>query len=147
MSRGYAAYIIMFFILGVGLWTTLTLGARLRAPQDISGQWMVAWDQQPATGAAAETALWAHQSGRYVALEFAGGPSLRLKMDGGQALGRSDPHFAVLSGDGWTVTLSPADSSGRHLMEMTGPERRTAVLSRPSPPGGDSGSPRRDQHR
>ena len=68
MSRGYIVYILMFLCAACGLWVILTLGAAVRAPDDMSGKWTLEWQ-----GAALQqdaTTMTVAQSGRFWTVQF-----------------------------------------------------------------------------
>src|SRR5688572_27482517 len=107
MLRGYLVYILMFAVLGIGLWFVLRVGATLQTPAEIAGEWRVRWETASPTGMGYHGVMRIDQSGRYCTLAFDNQRTMSLKMVGGTALGQGDPQQPVarLSGDGYQVTL------------------------------------------
>jgi hypothetical protein len=147
MSRGWIVYILMFALLGVGLWAVLRIGAKLRAPEEIAGTWKVRWETESPTGGAKEGTLAVDQSGRFCTFHFDGNRrSFSMKMIEGTALDRNTTGLPVarLEGDGYQVTLHSTAVQDSLRLELTGREQYRGLIDRVSRPGdrAESDSPK-----
>jgi hypothetical protein len=139
MNRGYAVYIIMFAVLGLGLWAVLRFGATLQAPAEIAGTWHVQWETPSPTGAAVQGTMTVDQSGRFCTFHFDGGAprTMSLKMVEGTALGQGDPKtpLARLTGEGYDMTLHPTAVHDAIRLEISGRDHHVGFAERVSRPG------------
>ena len=137
MLRGYVVYILMFAVLGFGLWFVLRVGARLQAPAEIAGEYRVQWETGSPTGMGYHGGMRIEQSGRFCTLHFDEKRTMSLKMVDGAALGRGDAKSPVaqLSGDGYQVTLYPTAVQDSVRLEIAGRETHRGVADRVSRPG------------
>jgi len=137
MLRGYVVYILMFAVLGFGLWFVLRVGATLQAPAEIAGEWRVQWETASPTGMGYHGAMRIDQSGRFCTMHFDGKRSMSLKIVDGTALGQGDPKLPVarLSGDGYHVTLYPTAVHDSVRLEISGRETHRGVADRVGRPG------------
>ena len=138
MSRGWIVYILMFALLGVGLWAVLRIGAKLHAPDEIAGTWKVRWETTNPSGGPAEGTLAVDQSGRFCTFHFdEHRRTLSMKMIDGSALGQrgSGIPMARLEGEGYQMTLHSTAVQDSLRMELAGPEKYVALIDRVSRPG------------
>ena len=118
MSRGWIVYILMFGVLGVGLWAVLRFGAKLHAPEEIAGTWKVRWETTNPSGGPAEGTLAVDQSGRFCTFHFdEHRRTISMKMiDGSAAIAwASDTIKVALT----TVTYSPAQDTDDFFNDVT----------------------------
>ena len=143
MLRGYLVYILMFAVLGFGLWFVLRLGATLQAPAEIAGEWRVQWETASPTGMGYHGVMRIDQSGRYCTFAFDNKRTMSLKMVGGTAMGGGHPQLPVarLSGGGYEVTLHPTATHGALRMEISGPEHHRGLAERVERPGDHASGP------
>ena len=94
MSRAYLVYFVMAAMLAGGLWLVLTLGESLRAPDDLSGNWTVHWDQPPHS-VPQDSVMHIDQSGRYLTVRFENGPMWRFKLQENWRGARDGQHLAM----------------------------------------------------
>lgn len=118
MSRATIVYISMFVLLGAGLWAVLAFGARVRAPQDVSGYWQVrpAGSEAPFVG----DGLDLEQSGKYLRVRTSGGYTADLKLVGSDEQ-QAVPPTIRFAGDGVELTLQTVPRSHRARIAVTGP--------------------------
>src|SRR5262245_29520199 len=136
MSRAYMIYILMAATLAGGLWVIFTLGESLRAPDDLSGNWTVHWDQPP-PGFAAKGKMRVDQSGRFFTVKFEDGPTLKLRL-ADKFRGAQEGRYLsmTLAGDAWTLncTSSIARTEPRRAddlrLELRGGSAYTAAAAR-----------------
>jgi hypothetical protein len=106
MSRAYLFYFLMAAILASGLWLILTYGNTLAAPQDLSGDWFVQWDE-PRPGFTPSGNLHIDQSGRFFTLRFENGPKMSLKLQNGWTGVRRGRWLNMqLAESPWTLTCT-----------------------------------------
>jgi len=136
MIRGYIVYILTFAALGVGLWYVLRVGATLRAPAEIAGEWHVRWETASPTGMGYHGVMRIDQSGKYCTLDFDNARVISVKIIDGTALGQGDPKLPVarLSGDGYHVTLHPTAVRDTVRMEISGRDHHRGLAERVSRP-------------
>ena len=106
MSRAYAIYILMFALLGGGLWFIFTLGGAVRAPDDLSGDWVVTWQNAPPpeTG---EPIMRVSQSGRFFVVRFGQRPPMSLTLADDWKGARDGRQLQMrLAGGPWTLKLA-----------------------------------------
>jgi hypothetical protein len=101
MRRAYLIYFFMFAILACGMWLILTVGAAMRAPDDLSGDWTVHWDTS------ASEPMHIDQSGRFFVVRFPNKPPISMTLEPGWK-GASDGRRLemTLAGTAEKVTLS-----------------------------------------
>ncbi|HEX8520979.1 MAG TPA: hypothetical protein VF669_01900 [Tepidisphaeraceae bacterium] len=107
MSRAYTVYILTAALLVGGMWLVLKHGARLRAPDDLSGAWTLRWEKPPPEALKTGT-LRVDQSGRFFTLHFDPGPALSLTLATGWTSARQGTMQMKLKNDKWTVACSGA---------------------------------------
>src|SRR5438309_9251069 len=76
MRRAYLVYLLMFAMLGGGMWVILTLGSAMKAPDDLSGEWTVRWD-------GATEPMRIDQSGRFFVVRFGKQPPIGMTLQPG----------------------------------------------------------------
>ena len=143
MLRGYIVYILMFAVLGLGLWFVLRVGGTLQAPAEIAGEWRVRWETASPTGMGYHGVMRIDQSGRYCTFAFDNKRTMSLKMVDGTALGGAAAELPVarLSGGGYEVTLHPTATRGALRMEISGPEHHRGLAERINQPGEHASGP------
>lgn len=136
MLRGYIVYILVFAVLGVGLWFVLRVGQTLEAPAEIAGEWRVQWETASPTDMGFHGVMRVDQSGRYCTFEFDQTRTMSLKIVGGTALGEDDPKLPVaqLSGGGYHVTLHPTAVRDAVQIEISGRDHYRGFAERVSRP-------------
>ncbi len=116
MRRAYLIYLLMFAILGAGLWVILTLGAAMKAPDDLSGDWTISWDGAPPPNANDPT-MHIDQSGRFFVVRFGKKPPFSMRLQPGWKGARDGRKVRMqLNGEVWTLNLTgdiPLSSSWR----------------------------------
>jgi hypothetical protein len=150
MTRAYLFYFLMAAFLVSGLWLIVTFGNTLAAPDDLSGDWLVQWDD-PWSGILQSRRLRIDQSGRFFTLNFENGPKMSLKLQSDWTGARRGQRLYMrLSGNPWTVvctgtfplkgpqvpnelTIELKNARGSTLGTAT---RASATLSATSPPSG-----------
>ena len=75
MSRAYLVYILMFAVLAGGLAVIVELGGAMRAPDDLSGEWTLAWESSPPPEAGDAT-MRIEQSGRFFTVRLGKRPPI-----------------------------------------------------------------------
>jgi hypothetical protein len=135
MSKAYLFYFLMFALAIAGLWVILTVGAAVPAPDDLSGDWNVRW-QQPPPGVRGDT-MRVSQSGRYFMVQFGAQPAMSMTLgrtwkgaDAGRMLNMK------LQGEVWTLDVNGAIPLGASLrvgevtMRLSGPSEHAGVARR-----------------
>jgi hypothetical protein len=137
MLRGYLIYVLMFAVLGFGLWFVLRLGATLQAPAEIAGEWHVRWETASPTGMGYHGVMRIDQSGRYCTFAFDDTRTMSLKIVDGTALGQGNPQqpLARLAGGGYQVTLHPTATRDVVRMEISGHNHYRGLAERVNRPG------------
>ena len=140
MSRAYIIYIVMFAVLIGGLWLILTIGASLEAPDDLAGDWTVAWDGPPPLSAG-DASMHVSQSGRFFVIRFGEKPPLSLTLRPGWKGARDGRMLQMqLASDIWKMSLRgdiPLGESARVpqvQVELDGPTRYAGVARRNGSP-------------
>jgi hypothetical protein len=106
MSRAYLVYFVMAAMLAGGLWLVITLGESLRAPDDLSGNWTVHWEQPP-PGFSPKGKMHVDQSGRFFTIKFEQGPTLSLKLNERYSGAREGRHLSMtLTGENCTLACT-----------------------------------------
>jgi hypothetical protein len=136
MSRAYLIYILMFAMLAAGLALIIDLGRAARAPDDLSGDWTVAWENSPPPGSD-EPTMRIDQSGRFFTVRFGKRPPISATLRPGWKGARDGPALHMsLSDELWSVNLRgtyPAYESWRIpqvQVELVGPTRHFGVARR-----------------
>jgi hypothetical protein len=88
MSRAYVVYFVMFAALVGGMLLIVTMGDAVRAPDDLSGDWVVEWDNAPPPESG-EPKMRIAQSGRFFVVRFGQAPPLSMTLQDGWT-GRAD---------------------------------------------------------
>ena len=137
MLRGYLIYVLMFAVLGFGLWFVLRLGATLQAPAEIAGEWRVQWETASPTGRGFHGVMRVDQSGRYCTFAFDDARTMKLKMVDGTALGQGGPQapLARLSGGGYQVTMHTTNVRDAVRLEISGRNHHRGLAERVNRPG------------
>jgi hypothetical protein len=137
MLRGYVVYILMFAVLGFGLWFVLRVGATLQAPAEIAGEWRVQWETASPSGMGYHGVMRIDQSGRFCTMHFDDKRTMSLKIVDGTALGHDDPKLPVarLSGNGYQMTLYPTAVRDSVRLEISGRDHHRGVADRVSRAG------------
>jgi hypothetical protein len=82
MSRAYVVYFVMFAALIAGMVLIMTMGESVRAPDDLSGEWVVEWDNAPPPESG-EPVMRVAQSGRFFVVTFGQRPPMSMKLQDG----------------------------------------------------------------
>lgn len=135
MSRAYLVYILMFLLAGGGLWVIFTLGTAVRAPDDLSGDWTVQWDQSPTN--APSSVMRIQQSGRFFRVQIGQDEPLSLTLDRAWR-GRREGRLLQmrLHGAVWTMDVSgdiPMSNPMQIPMarvELSGPAKYVGIARR-----------------
>ena len=141
MSRAYVVYFLMFAALIGGMLMIWTLGDNVRAPDDLSGEWVVEWDNAPPPESG-EPKMRVAQSGRFFVVKFGQRPPMSLTLNDGW-VGKADGRTLVmtLSRAQWELRLHgpiPAHG-GEHArvpelhLELIGPTRHVGIARRELP--------------
>ena len=140
MTRAYLVYILMFAAAAGGLWVVLTLGAAMRAPDDLSGEWVVTWDNSPTTTPSNTVKI--QQSGRFFAVQFGTSSPLSMTLDRGWRGRREGRMLQMrLRGDVWTldvsgdIPLNNAKQVPAARLELSGPAKCIGIAQRGRPVG------------
>jgi len=123
-NRATLVYILMVVVCASGLWVIVRAGSHLKAPPDLSGEWVVS--ASPVVAGLGDT-MQVEQSGRYLRLTFAGGLVLDLKIVGdfsGETL-----HFA---GNAWKMTATLPRPGEALAARLEGPTPAAFTARRPS---------------
>lgn len=137
MSRAYIVYFLMFAAFAAGLWVVITLGAAAKAPDDLSGDWIVRWDNAPPPETADGDVMKVSQSGRFFVIRFGARPpmSMTLAEDwrGAQDGRQLKMH---LSKAPWSLNVEGEVPARDHWrvpevrLELSGPTRHTGIARR-----------------
>jgi hypothetical protein len=128
VSRAYVVYILMFAVLAGGLWVILEMGTAMKAPDDVSGEWSVAWNGPPPQGSTPPV-LRIDQSGRFFVVRFGNAKPISMTLQSGWRGSRDGPRLDMrLAGGGWVLHLDgeiPPRGTRTPVvnLEMTGPSR------------------------
>jgi hypothetical protein len=82
MSRAYVVYVVMFAALIAGMVLIMTMGESVRAPDDLSGEWVIEWDNAPPPESG-EPVMRIAQSGRFFVVTFGQRPPMSMKLQDG----------------------------------------------------------------
>jgi hypothetical protein len=141
MRRAYLVYFLMFAALIGGMLMIWSLGDNVRAPDDLSGDWVIEWDNAPPPESG-EPKMRVAQSGRFFVITFGQRPPMSMKLDEdwtGKNRGRTlDMRLARPP---WALRLHgpiPAGASERWRvpelnLELVGPTRHVGIARRVIP--------------
>ena len=136
MSKAYLVYFVMFAGAIAGLWVILTLGAAVKAPDDLSGEWTVAWEGAPPADVK-DSSMRIAQSGRFFTVSFGKREPIGFTLKApwkGAGDGRSLE--MELEGDPWKMNLIGDIPLGESLhvpqvrIELSGPGQHAGVARR-----------------
>jgi hypothetical protein len=136
MSRAYVVYFVMFGALIGGLLLILTMGDSVRAPDDLSGDWVVEWDNAPPPESA-EPRMHVDQSGRFFVVTFGRRPPMSMTLKRGWVGAASGRKIDMtLARPLWELHVSGAVPMKEHALvpelklELVGPTRHVGVARR-----------------
>ena len=137
MSRAYIVYILMFAVLAGGLWVVIELGESLRAPDDLSGEWTVAWKTAPPPEVA-DSVLRIDQSGRFFIVRLGNKRRpVSMVLQPGWKGARDGPNLNMnLARDVWKMNVSgkyPPNETWRipeAEVKLTGPSSHAGIARR-----------------
>jgi hypothetical protein len=141
MSRAYVIYFVMFGVLIGGMLLILTIGDAVHAPDDLSGEWTVEWDNAPPPESA-EPKMRVDQSGRFFVVTFGRRPPMSLTLRPGwtgAATGRKVD--MTLARRDWALHLTGPIPMKEHTLvpelkvELVGPTRHVGIARRGVPQG------------
>jgi hypothetical protein len=131
MSRAYIIYILMFAALAGGLWVVIELGEAMRAPDDLSGEWTVAWKDGPVD------TMRIDQSGRFFNLRLGNAKPISMTLQPGWKGASDGPSLRMnLAGNMWRASFSgtyPPTQNwriGQVDIELIGPTRQIGTARR-----------------
>ena len=140
MNRAYLVYVVMFAALIGGIVLIMTMGESVRAPDDLSGDWIVEWDNAPPPESG-EPKMRIAQSGRYFVVKFGQQPPMGMTLADGWT-GRSDGRkldMRLVRPPQWELRLNgqiPAKQQWRVpelKLELVGPTRHVGIARRVLP--------------
>jgi len=139
MSRAYLVYFIMFAALIGGMALIWTMGDSVRAPDDLSGEWLVEWDNAPPPESG-EPKMKIAQSGRFFVVTFGQRPPMSMTLKDGWT-GKSNGRMLnmKLARPQWELRLNgpvPAKNPWRVpelKLELVGPTRHVGIARRVLP--------------
>ena len=141
MSRAYLVYFLMFAALAGGMLMIWTLGDNVRAPDDLSGDWIVEWDNAPPPNSG-EPKMRVAQSGRFFVVTFGHARPLSMKLqDDWTGKNRGRTLNMRLAQSPWELHLRgpiPADAGERWRvpelnLELIGQTRHVGIARRVRP--------------
>src|SRR5437667_2880293 len=101
MSRAYLIYILMFAVLAGGLAVIIELGGAMRAPDDVSGEWMVTWETSSPPGIPSSMRI--EQSGRFFIVRTGKLPPISATLASDWKGARDGPNLRMnLKGEMWS---------------------------------------------
>ena len=139
MSRAYLVYFVMFAALVGGMLMIWTLGDNVRAPDDLSGEWVVEWDNAPPPESG-EPKMRIAQSGRFFVVRFGQRPPMSMTLKDGWT-GKADGRNLemTLARPQWELRLNGPIPGGERWrvpelnLELIGPTRHVGVARRVLP--------------
>jgi len=139
MNRAYIVYVLMFGALIGGMALIWTMGDSVRAPDDLSGDWVVEWDNAPPPESG-EPKMRIAQSGRFFVVTFGRRPPMSMTLKDGWA-GKADGRTLdmKLARPQWEMHLNgpiPAKNPWRvpeMKLELVGPTRHIGIARRVLP--------------
>jgi hypothetical protein len=106
MSRAYIIYFLMFAVLVGGLWLIITVGAAMKAPDDLSGDWKIAWYTTPPPELDVAT-MKIQQSGRFFTIQFGDRKPISMSLVGGWHGARDGRRLQMhLVGAAWKMDIT-----------------------------------------
>lgn len=141
MSRAWAVYILMFAVAGSGLWVIFTVGAAVRAPDDLSGDWTVRWETAPPPGSGGNVMRVA-QSGRFFTVRFGdhdAAPVSLMLQRGWRGARDGRTLSMLLKGGPWSLAMTgdiPLGGDARipaARVDLAGPSRHSGMARRLKP--------------
>ncbi|MEA2736508.1 MAG: hypothetical protein QOE14_2959 [Humisphaera sp.] len=136
MARAYLVYIVMFAALIGGMLLIMTMGDSVRAPDDLSGEWVVEWDNAPPPESA-EPKMLIDQSGRFFVVRFGRRPPMSMTLQPGwTGKGEGRKLSMRLARPQWELHLSgdiPAKHDGQvpeMTLELVGSTRHVGIARR-----------------
>jgi hypothetical protein len=124
-------YILMFAVLAGGLWVVIELGSAIRAPDDLSGEWTVAWKN------ASGEMMRIDQSGRFFVLRVGSAKPISMTLQPGWKGARDGPTLRMtLVGKTWRANVSGAYPPMETMripqmdLELIGPTRQVGTARR-----------------
>ena len=139
MSRAYTVYFLMFAALIGGMLLIMTMGDAVRAPDDLSGEWIIEWDNAPPPESG-EPVMRIAQSGRFFVVTFGQRPPMNMTLQDGWT-GKSKGRWLnmTLARPMWKLHLSgPIPPKQRWQvpelnLELVGPTRHVGIARRVYP--------------
>src|SRR5688500_17306047 len=139
MSRAYLVYLVMFAALIGGMVLIMTAGESVRAPDDLSGNWVVEWDNAPPPESG-EPKLRIEQSGRFFVVRFGQHPPMNMKLqDGWTGKTKGRRLHMRLAGPPWELRLAGDIPPKQRWqlpemnLELVGPTRHVGIARRVLP--------------
>jgi hypothetical protein len=136
MSRAYVVYILMFAAFGAGIWLIFTIGGAMRAPDDLAGDWEIAWESAPPPGSG-DAVMHVAQSGRFFVVRFGDAKPMSLTLQQPWKGARTGRWLQMqLAGEVWKVEVSgdiPLHATRRIpqvRVALTGPTNHTGIARR-----------------
>jgi hypothetical protein len=139
MNRAYTVYLLMFGALIGGMALIWARGDNVRAPDDLSGDWIIEWDNAPPPESG-EPKMHIAQSGRYFVVTFGQRPAMSMKLqDGWTGKGKGRTLDMRLASGPWELRLD-GDIPPRQRwqvpemnLELVGPTRHVGIARRVLP--------------
>jgi hypothetical protein len=136
MSRAYVVYFLMFAAFIGGMWFIITLGGAMKAPDDLSGDWKIAWYTAPPPELNAGS-MRIEQSGRFFTVRFGDGKPIGMTLASGWRGAKDGRKLRMhLDGAAWKMDIA-ADIPLRetwHVPEasiaLSGPYTASATATR-----------------
>ena len=139
MSRAYIVYVLMFGALIGGMALIWAMGDSVRAPDDLSGEWIVEWDNAPPPESG-EPKMRIAQSGRFFVVTFGQRPPMSMTLkDGWTGKSNGRTLHMQLARPQWELKLNgavPAKDPWRVpelKLELVGPTRHVGIARRVLP--------------
>ena len=139
MSRAYVVYVVTFAALVGGMLLILTMGDAAVAPDDLSGEWIVEWDNAPPPESG-EPILRIAQSGRFFVVTFGQRPPMSMTLqDGWTGKEQGRKLSMTLARPLWKLHLNgpiPARQQWQVpelKLELVGPTRHIGIARRVYP--------------
>src|SRR5687767_11857140 len=136
MSRAYIIYFLMFVGAIAGLWVILTVGAAMKAPDDLAGEWTVTWEGTPPAEVRDGT-MRVSQSGRYFVVRFSAGRAMRFTLRPVWQGARDGRILQMeLDGEVWKLDLQGAIPIGQSprvgemRLKLSGPSEHAGIARR-----------------
>ena len=123
MNKAWITYLAMLAAVGAGMWAILYAGARLQAPPDLSGRWLLQWDVV-VNSKLPVGSLQVEQSGLFFNVRVMDGTTLRAIVHGRWTL-LADGSFEgqMSSDDGrWKLHLRQNDGNAELYGMFTAPQ-------------------------